>query len=277
MADYIDDQDWGSWSNDFSVIGSTSESNITPTENKPAVTIPTLTNKQLNDKLDKFCEVKEIDKSKLTAIIGESILVYHNGNNLNGLPFGFVLTEHDKCKFKFGDLVVTVNPYNYFNDVGVSIGYCLESEFPYIKLYTDVLGIDTGVIIDDSTSSASNISIATEHSETNTIELSKCIAIMCELYNNNPNLFRVKYKQFYVDYKLHEKIVNIYNGDKTKINHAHKAVKGYDRSVVKAKQKYKRVDWNLIKEGTANSFNIPIDVFKSIVNAREGFKTKQLN
>lgn len=100
---------------------------------------------------------------------------------------------------------------------------------------------------------------------------------MHDLYNEDPEIFEVKFRGFYAEVKLHNKIRKVCKGDKKLINHLYKALNKFDWYVDHYKKKYKTVKYDYIYENVSEQYNIPTELLKSAIASRNSYKRDQLN
>ena len=108
-------------------------------------------------------------------------------------------------------------------------------------------------------------------------EFLKIINVIGKLYHEDPAIFKIKFRGFYADVKLHNKIRKVCDGDKQQIKHLYAALHKFDEYVEKYRKKYKKVDYQIIYENVSDSYKIPITLLRSAVASRNSFKRDQIN
>lgn len=108
-------------------------------------------------------------------------------------------------------------------------------------------------------------------------EFVKIINVVSELYHENPEIFKIKFRGFHCDVKIHNKLRKVCKGDKKAINHFYKAINKFDEYVTTYTKKYKSVNYELIYENVSDAYDIPIALLKSAIGSRNSFKRDRLN
>ncbi len=109
------------------------------------------------------------------------------------------------------------------------------------------------------------------------IEFLKIINVIGELYHEDPVMFKIKFRGFYADLKLHNKITKVCKGNKQSIKHLYSALSKFDEYAKSYRKKYERVNYQIIYENVSNSYNIPVKFLMSAVGSRNSFKRDRLN
>jgi hypothetical protein len=111
---------------------------------------------------------------------------------------------------------------------------------------------------------------------TTSVRFLKLMNVVGNLYHEDPEIFEIKFRGFYTDVKFHNRLRKICKGDKTYIRRFYAAISKFDEYEKKYKEKYKKVNYQLIYENVSDSYKIPIDLLKSAVGSRNSFKRDPL-